>query len=80
VQGAVQPAVKVHTVLDLRGSIPSFVHVSEANMSDLTLLERIALQAGSFYVMDCGYLDFKRLYTLHNAPAFFVIRAKSNLQ
>jgi hypothetical protein len=75
-----QGAVKLHTVLDLRGSIPSFVHISEGNASDLTLLDRIAFEPGSFYVMDRGYTDFARLYTIHSAQAFFVIRAKSNMQ
>jgi Domain of unknown function (DUF4372)/Transposase DDE domain len=75
-----QAAVKLHTVLDLRGSIPSFVHISEGNASDLTLLDRIAFEPGSFYVMDRGYIDFARLYAIHSAQAFFVIRAKSNMQ
>lgn len=75
-----QAAVKLHTVLDLRGSIPSFVHVSEGNASDLTLLDRIALEPGSFYIMDRGYVDFARLYAIHTAQAFFVIRGKSNLR
>jgi hypothetical protein len=75
-----QAAVKLHTVLDLRGSIPSFVHVSEGNTSDLTLLDRIVFEPGSFYIMDRGYVDFERLYALHSAQGFFVIRAKSNLQ
>jgi hypothetical protein len=73
-------AVKLHTVLDLRGSIPSFVHVSEGNTSDLTLLDRIAFEPGSFYIMDRGYTDFARLYAIHSAQAFFVIRAKANLR
>jgi hypothetical protein len=73
-------AVKLHTVLDLRGSIPSFVHVSEGNTSDLTLLDRIVFEPGSFYIMDRGYVDFARLYAIHTAQAFFVIRAKSNLR
>lgn len=73
-------AVKLHTVLDLRGSIPSFVHVSEGNTSDLTLLDRIAWEPGSFYIMDRGYVDFARLYALHCAQAFFVIRTKSNMR
>lgn len=75
-----QAAVKLHTVLDLRGSIPSFVHISEGNASDLTLLDRIAFEPGSFYIMDRGYVDFARLYAIHSAQAFFVIRAKSNLR
>ena len=73
-------AVKLHTVLDLRGSIPSFVHISEGNATDLTLLDRIAFEPGSFYIMDRGYTDFARLYVIHNAQAFFVIRAKANLR
>jgi len=73
-------AVKLHTVLDLRGSIPSFVHISEGNTSDLTLLDRIAFEPGSFYVMDRGYVDFARLFAIHSAQAFFLIRAKSNMQ
>ena len=75
-----EAAVKLHTVLDLRGSIPSFVHVSEGNASDLTLLDRIVFEPGSFYIMDRGYLDFTRLYAIHSAQAFFVIRAKANLR
>jgi hypothetical protein len=73
-------AVKLHTVLDLRGSIPSFVHVSEGNATDLSLLDRIAFEPGSFYIMDRGYTDFARLHLIHNAQAFFVIRAKANLR
>jgi hypothetical protein len=73
-------AVKLHTVLDLRGSIPSFVHVSEGNASDLSLLDRIAFEPGSFYIMDRGYVDFARLHAIHSAQAFFVIRAKANLR
>jgi Transposase DDE domain/Domain of unknown function (DUF4372) len=75
-----QAAVKLHTVLDLRGSIPSFVHISDGNTTDLTLLDRIAFEPGSFYIMDRGYIDFARLYAIHSAQAFFVIRAKANLQ
>jgi hypothetical protein len=73
-------AVKLHTVLDLRGSIPSFVHVSGGLTSDLTLLDEIAFEPGSFYIMDRGYVDFGRLYAIHDAQAFFVIRAKANLR
>jgi hypothetical protein len=75
-----EAAVKLHTVLDLRGSIPSFVHVSEGNASDLTLFDRIAFEPGSFYIMDRGYVDFARLYAIHSAQACFVIRAKANLR
>jgi hypothetical protein len=73
-------AVKLHTVLDLRGSIPSFVHISEGNTTDLTLLDRIVFEPGSFYIMDRGYIDFARLYAIHSAQAFFVIRGKANLR
>jgi hypothetical protein len=73
-------AVKLHTVLDLRGSIPSFVHISGGLTSDLALLDQIAFEPGSFYVMDRGYVDFARLFAIHNAQAFFVIRAKANLR
>jgi hypothetical protein len=73
-------AVKLHTMLDLRGSIPSFVHISGGLTSDLALLDQIAFEPGSFYIMDRGYVDFGRLYAIHNAQAFFVIRAKANLR
>ena len=73
-------AVKLHTVLDLRGSIPSFIHISGGLTSDLALLDHIAFEPGSFYVMDRGYVDFTRLFAIHNAHAFFVIRAKANLR
>jgi hypothetical protein len=73
-------AVKLHTLLDLRGSIPSFIHISDGKLHDVNVLDRIAFEAGCFYVMDRGYVDFARLYRLHLASAFFVIRAKSNLQ
>jgi hypothetical protein len=73
-------AVKLHTLLDLRGSIPSFIHISDGKLHDVNVLDRILFEAGCFYVMDRGYVDFARLYRLHQALAFFVIRAKSNLQ
>ena len=73
-------AVKLHTLLDLRGSIPSFIHITEGKLHDVNILDRIAFEAGSFYVMDRGYIDFARIHTLHQAQAFFVVRAKSNLQ
>ena len=72
-------AVKRHTLLDLRGAIPSFIHVSEGKLSDVNVLDLLVPEAGAFYVMDRGYVDFERLYTLHQAGAFFVTRAKSNL-
>lgn len=73
-------AVKLHTVLDLHGSIPSFVHISGGLTSDLALLDQLVFEPGSFYVMDRGYVDFERLFAIHNARAFFVIRAKANLR
>ncbi|MCB1795540.1 MAG: IS4 family transposase [Candidatus Competibacteraceae bacterium] len=73
-------AVKLHTLLDLRGGIPSFIHISEGKSHDVNMLDRLAFEAGCFYVMDRGYVDFARLYRLHLALAFFVIRAKSNLR
>lgn len=73
-------AVKLHTVLDLRGSIPSFIHISGGLTSDLAVLDQIAFEPGSFYVMDRGYVDFARLFAIHNAQAFFLIRAKANLR
>jgi hypothetical protein len=73
-------AVKLHTLLDLRGNIPSFIHLSDGKLHDVNILDRIAFEAGSFYIMDRGYIDFARLHGLQQAQAFFVVRAKSNLQ
>ena len=70
--------VKLHALLDLRGSIPTFVHVSHAKLGDVNVLDLLLPEPGAFYVMDRAYLDFGRLDTLHSAGAFFVIRAKSN--
>src|SRR6202158_1575798 len=72
-------AVKMHTLLDLRGSIPSFIHVSNGKLHDVHALDLLLPEAGSIYVMDRGYVDFTRLYVLHLAGAFFVTRAKSNM-
>ena len=72
-------AVKMHTLLDLRGNIPSFIHVSDGKMHDVHALDMLVPEAGAIYVMDRGYVDFARLYRLHQAGAFFVTRAKSNL-
>jgi len=69
----------MHTLLDLRGSIPSFIHVSNGKLHDLDVLDLPLPDAGAFYVMNRGYIDFVRLYILHQAGAFFVTRAKSNL-
>jgi hypothetical protein len=73
-------AVKLHTLLDLRGNIPTFIHISDGKLHEVNVLDQITFEAGSFYVMDRGFLDFGRLHALHRAQAFFVIRAKSNLQ
>lgn len=73
-------AVKLHTLLDLRGNIPSFIDITDGKVHDVNVLDILIFEAGSFYIMDRGYIDFKRLYELHQAPAFFVIRAKSNLK
>ena len=72
-------AVKMHTLLDLRGNIPSFIHVSDGKMADVHALDMLIPEAGAIYVMDRGYIDYGRLYALHQAGAFFVTRAKSNL-
>jgi hypothetical protein len=72
-------AVKMHTLLDLRGNIPSFIHVSDGKLHDVNVLDLLMPEPGAFYVMDRGYIDYARLYTLHQAAAFFVTRAKSNL-
>jgi hypothetical protein len=73
-------AVKLHTLLDLRGNIPSFIHISDGKLHDVNVLDILMPEPGAFYVMDRGYLDFSRLYQLAQACAYFVIRAKSNLQ
>jgi hypothetical protein len=73
-------AVKLHTLLDLRGNIPSFVNITDGKVHDVNILDVLIFEAGSFYIMDRGYIDFKRLYALHQALAFFVTRAKSNIQ
>jgi len=69
-------AVKLHTLLNLRGSIPEFIYISDGKMADVNVLDILIPEAGSFYIMDRGYLDFERLYALHQAQAFFVTRAK----
>jgi hypothetical protein len=76
---AAKAAVKMHTLLDLRGAIPSFIHISDGKLHDVNVLDLLIPEAGAIYVMDRGYLDFARLHVLHQAGAFFVTRAKSNL-
>jgi hypothetical protein len=73
-------AIKLHTLIDLRGNIPSFIRISDGKMHDVNVLDELIAEAGAFYVMDRGYLDFVRLYRLHAAGAFFLTRAKSNLK
>ena len=73
-------AVKMHTLLDLRGSIPTFIEVSDGKLHDVNILDEILPEAGSFYVMDRGYLDFQRLYALHRYGAFFVTRTKAGVR
>lgn len=73
-------AVKLHTLLDLRGNIPSFIHISDGKWHDVNVLDILVPEAGAFYVMDRGYVDYEQLYKLHQAASFFVIRAKSNLR
>ena len=73
-------AVKLHTLLDLRGAIPSFVHISDGKLHDVNVLDLLLPEAGAFYVMDRGYHDFERLYVLHQAGSFFVTRARSNMK
>ena len=73
-------AVKLHTLLDLRGNIPSVIRISDGRTSDVSMLDHLQAEAGSFYVLDRGYVDFTRLYRLHQCGAFFVTRAWKNLQ
>jgi hypothetical protein len=73
-------AIKLHTLLDLRGNIPTFIHISDGKLHDVNVLDLLLPEAGAFYVMDRGYVDFKRLHRLHQAGSFFVTRAKSNLK
>jgi hypothetical protein len=73
-------AVKLHTLIDLRGNIPSFIFISDGKMHDVNILDQLVPEAGAFYVMDRGYVDFERLARLDDAGSFFVTRAKSNLK
>ncbi|PWB55623.1 MAG: IS4 family transposase [Nitrosomonadales bacterium] len=72
-------AVKLHTLLDLRGNIPAFIHISDGKTHEVSMLDILPVEAGAFYVMDRGYLDFGRLFALHQAGAFFVTRAKRGM-
>lgn len=71
-------AVKMHTLLDLYGSIPTFIHISDGKTHEVNILDHLVIEPGAYYLMDRGYLDFARLYVIHQAQAFFVTRAKSN--
>jgi len=71
-------AVKAHTLLDLRGSIPTFIEITDGSVADVNILDRIIIEVGAIYVIDRGYLDFKRLFEIHKNLAFFIIRAKKN--
>jgi len=71
-------AIKLHTLLDLRGSIPSLVIITHGKIHDVTILDQLIFEPGAFYIVDRGYLDFARLYGIHQSSAFFVTRAKSN--
>ena len=73
-------AVKLHTLIDLRGNIPCFVHISNGKMHDVKALDHLPMEAGAFYVMDRGYIDFARIYRFQTSMAFFITRAKKNLQ
>jgi len=72
-------AVKMHTLLDLHGNIPTFIRISDGKLHDVNVLDEIAIEAGAFYVIDRGYLDFRRLYRFTLSGAFFVVRTKSNV-
>ena len=73
-------AIKLHTLLDLRGNIPTFIYISDGKLHDVNALDLIPLEAGAFYVMDRGYVDFKRLHFFTEIAAFFVTRAKTNIK
>ncbi len=73
-------AVRMHTLLDLRGNIPSFIHISDGKWHEVNIFDMLVPEPGAFYVMDRGYIDFDQLHRLHQAGSFFVIRAKSNLR
>jgi hypothetical protein len=71
-------AIKLHTLLDLRGNIPTFIHISDGKLHEVSVLDQLLPEPGAFYIMDRGFLDFARLHRFHQAGSFFVIRAKSN--
>lgn len=71
-------AIKLHTLLDLRGAIPSFIHITDGKTHEVNVLDELIIEPGAYYLLDRGYLDFGRLFAIHQAQAFFVTRAKSN--
>lgn len=73
-------AVKMHTLLNLRGNIPEFIYISDTKLSDVAALDLLVAQPGSYYLLDRGYIDYRRLFALQQASAYFVTRAKSNFQ
>ena len=73
-------AVRMHTLLDLRGNIPSFIHISDGKWHEVNVFDLLVPEAGAFYIMDRGYIAFEQLHRLHQAGSFYVIRAKSNLR
>jgi hypothetical protein len=75
---AYKAAIKLHTLLDLRGSIPTFIHISDGKTHEVNTLDLLHIEHGAYYLLDRGYLDFQRLFVIHQANAFFVTRAKSN--
>lgn len=77
---ASKAAVKLHTLLDLRGNIPTFIHISDGKLHEVNILDELAPEPGAFYVMDRGFLDYARLYRFHQAGSFFVTRARANMQ
>jgi len=77
---ASKAAVKLHTLLDLRGNIPTFIHISDGKMHEVNILDELAPEPGAFYVMDRGFLDYARLHRFHRAGSFFVTRARANMQ
>ena len=71
-------AIKLHTLLDLRGAIPSFIHITDGKTHEVNILDDLIIEPGAYYLLDRGYLDFGRLFAIHQAQAFFITRAKSN--
>jgi len=71
-------AVKLHTLLDLRGNIPAFIHISDGKLHEVNILDQLLPEAGAFYIVDRGFLDYARLYRFHQAGSFFVTRARAN--